>query len=200
VVCNGRRAFRHIDIVQPDAAPLDPLDRRLINAFLGGDEDAFRALYERHTPRLRVIVVRLLGRNGADADDVVQETWLAACRGLRGFRGTARFSTWLTTIGIRSVRDRLRSGVDLDTLPVFAEIEAPPAPGAATVIDLERAIARLPAQYRLVLVLHDVEGFTHAEIGHQLGMAEGSSKAALSRARAAVRAMLSTEGSYVGER
>jgi RNA polymerase sigma factor (sigma-70 family) len=70
------------------------------------------------------------------------------------------------------------------------EIIAPAAPPAATVIDLERAIARLPNHQRAVVVLHDIEGFTHEEIGAQLGVAEGTSKATLHRARAALRCML----------
>jgi len=130
---------------------------------------------------------RLLGRRQHDVDDVVQETWLAGCRGLHGFRGDAKFSSWLTSIGVRASyallsRAAEREGESID------EIVAPtPTEGPATTIDLERALASLPDVPRIVVVLHDVEGFTHDEIAEQLGIAQGTSKATLSRARRALR-------------
>lgn len=160
-------------------------DTALIGRFLDGDERAFRLLYRRHTPRLRVVVARLLGAD-ADADDVVQESWLAACRTLHSYRGDARFGTWLTTIGIRAVGRRLALAEPrAESLQV--ELEAPVAGGD---IDLERALALLPDHQRAVIVLHDVEGFTHEEIAKHLGFATGTSKGTLSRARAAMRRLL----------
>lgn len=164
-------------------------DSALIRRFLDGDEGAFRTLHERHTPRLRMIVLRLLGPRREDVDDVVQDTWLAGCRGMHAFNGSAQFSTWLTTIGIRAAYARLpyeHNGEPdaLDALP------APSAPAASTVIDLERALERLPDRQRAVVVLHDVEGFTHDEIAERLGMAPGTSKVTLFRARLALRRLL----------
>src|SRR4029453_14166233 len=79
----------------------DLTDAALINRFLGGDEASFRELYLRHTPRLRMIVLRLLGEvRRSEVDDVVQETWLAACRGIHRYAGDAKFASWLTPIGI----------------------------------------------------------------------------------------------------
>jgi DNA-directed RNA polymerase specialized sigma24 family protein len=111
---------------------------------------------------------------------------------MHGFNGTAQFSSWLTTIGIRAVYARFPfppngEAEELDGLP------APPAPAAATVIDLERALAQLPDRQRAVVVLHDVEGFTHDEIAERLAMAPGTSKATLFRARRALRRLL-TDG------
>jgi len=164
-------------------------DTELIRRFLRGDESAFRALYRRHTPRLRATLLRLLGLRLDQADDAVQETWLGACRGIQAFRGEAQFSTWLITIGIRTARRQFLSGTATEVdMPV--DVPAPLGVTAPILIDLERAIAALPGHQRAVLVLHDVEGFTHAEIGHQLGMAEGTSKATLSRARQALRLVL----------
>ena len=180
-----------------DVSPLfpDPDDAALIRGFLAGDERSFRSLYRRHAPRLRSVVGRLLGSRPAlrgEIDDVIQESWLAACRGLRAFRGDAQFSTWLTTIGIRTARARLditdTPGTDVE----LALLETD-APGTGDGIDVERLLARLPDQQRAVVVLHDLEGFTHEEIGQQLGVAAGTSKSTLSRARAALRRYLNGE-------
>src|SRR5207237_46101 len=103
--------------------------------------------------------------------DVVQETWLAACRGLHAYRGDAKFSTWLTSIGVRASYTLLSRAAEGDAASID-EIAAPaPAPtdGPATTIDLERALASLPDVPRMVVVLHDIEGFTHDEIAEQLG-------------------------------
>jgi RNA polymerase sigma-70 factor (ECF subfamily) len=170
----------------------DPPDLVLVRRFLDGDERAFRRLYERHTPRLRMLLQRLLGRDQHELDDVVQEAWMAASRGAHAFRGDAKFGTWLASIGARMVYARLtRQSHDDDELT--DEIPSPADGSPATVIDLERAIAALPDHQRVVVVLHDVEGFTHEEIGEQLRIAAGTSKATLSRARQALRRAL-TEG------
>ena len=177
---------------------LELTDVALINRFLRGDEGAFRELYTRHTPRLRMIVVRLLGpRRRDEVDDVMQETWLACCRGVHRFAGSAQFSSWLTTIGIRTVYSRFSRSTDAET-ELFDDLVALTEEGPATAIDLERALGQLPDHQRVVVVLHDVEGFTHEEIGTRLGIATGTAKATLSRARAALRRMLNDGVSHVG--
>ena len=163
-------------------------DEALGAAVLRGDEAAFRALYRRHTPRLRRLVARLLGGVNADADDAVQEAWMRAVRALGEFRHDASFATWIGAIGIRVCHETFRRRKRWS----FLGGEIPHALAARPVqeherLDLESAIARLPEGYRTVLVLHDVEGFTHGDIARQLGIAEGTSKSTLSRARAAVR-------------
>jgi RNA polymerase sigma factor (sigma-70 family) len=165
-------------------------DQALIRRVRAGDESGFRALYDRHTPQLHLLLIRILGGNAADAEDVLQETWMACCRGLHRFRGESAFSTWLTRIAIRIAQSRLRFTVDagefVDLLP------APPPPfSPATRIDLDRAIRQLPAHQRVVVVLHDIQGFTHEEIAEQLGIPVGTSKGTLSRGRATVRRLLS---------
>jgi RNA polymerase sigma factor (sigma-70 family) len=178
--------------VKPSVAATDQPDGALIRQFMRGDEQAFRVLYRRHTPRLRMLVLRLVGYHEADADDVVQETWLAGCRAIRGFRGDAKFSTWLTTIAIRTARQRL--ALDLRTDATYDESELGAAePNIGDSIDVERALSLLPSHSRAVLVLHDIEGFTHEEIARQLGVAIGTSKATLSRARAKLRRYLTVE-------
>ena len=166
-----------------------PTDRQLALAFLDGSETAFRVLYRRHTPRLRGLVLRLLGGATDEADDVVQESWLRACAGLPGFRWEAALSTWLCGIGVRTALEALRRGrrwgdeTSLDEIPTHT-----PAPGAG--LDVERALARLPQRQRTVLVLHDVEGYTHEEIGELLGIVAGTSKSQLAHAREALRSAL----------
>ncbi len=164
-------------------------DGVLIRRFLDGDEQPFRVLYRRHSPRLRAVIARLLGARRNDADDVLQETWLSACRAIHQYRGDARFATWLTTIGIRAARARLLMP-RLPVLTLDGDLPAPCRDLPGELIDLERALARLPDHQRIVLVLHDVEGFTHDEIAEQLGVAQGTSKATLSRARESMRRLL----------
>ena len=165
-------------------------DHALAQALLlRGDEQAFRELYARHTPRLYQLVLRIVAGAEHDAEDVVQETWIRATEALGGFRWEAAFGTWLTGIGINVARGLLRKQGRWQPLEAAAEPWRPP-PHDGERIDLERAIALLPAGYRAVLVLHDVEGYTHDEIGERLGIAPGTSKSQLSHARKALRRLL----------
>ena len=167
-------------------------DADLIGRFLGGDERAFRLLYERHTPRLKMTLFRMLGRIDHSVEDVVQETWLAGCRSMHTFRGEAKFSTWLTTIGVRIAIGELRRhrpAKELDEKLVAHDRN----PRTDAALDVERALARLPDRDRLIVVLHDLEGLTHEQIGGLLDIAAGTSKATLSRARATLRAAFALE-------
>jgi RNA polymerase sigma-70 factor (ECF subfamily) len=175
--------------VGPALTPSPPTDRDLIGRFIAGDDSAFAALHARHDPRLRALLRRILGSHADELDDVVQDTWLAGCRGLSRFEGQSQFFTWLATIGIRGAYDRAaRNGRVVLELP--ADLAAPPIPDTATTIDLENAIAQLAAMERTVVVLHDIEGYSHDEIGRQLGIATGTSRNVLSRARAMLRTLL----------
>lgn len=171
-------------------------DRELVDAVLRHqDELAFRVLYRRHTPRLFVLVGRLLARGDREAEDVVQEIWIHAFESLGRFQWNSSFSTWLTGIGLNRVRDRIRKyarsrETAMDTVP---EVAVVPDRHEAR-IDLERMIQRLPDDQRLVLVLHDVEGMKHREISEYLGIPEGTSKTQLASARKRLRAMMSGEG------
>lgn len=170
-------------------------DRELADAVARyGDESAFRELYRRHTPRLLALVARLLGPSDDDAEDAVQEAWIRACEGLGRFRWDAAFGTWVAGIAINVARDVLRRrsrwksselGDDNDPRPQ-------PVPANDARIDLESAIRTLPDGCRMVLVLHDVEGMTHADIAGRLGIADGTSKSQLSNARRLLRDYLGT--------
>ena len=166
-------------------------DRELAEALLlRGDERAFRELYRRHTPRLHQLVLRIMGGAEHDAEDVVQETWIRATGKLDTFRWEAAFGTWLTGIGLNVARGilRRRGKWEAELEPGAEPWRPPPRDGER--IDLERAIALLPAGYRTVVVLHDVEGYTHEEIGERLGISPGTSKSQLFNARRSLRAIL----------
>jgi RNA polymerase sigma-70 factor (ECF subfamily) len=171
-------------------------DRELVDAFLAsGDERAFRALYGRHSPVMWRLSLRLVGGVDRDAEEVLQTAWLRAARALDRFRWESELRTWLSGIAINCAREvlrkRRRDGLEFaETLP---DRPAPPLHREIPALDLERAIARLPDGYREVLVLHDVEGYTHQEIGGLLGIEAGTSKSQLSRARRAVRRLLSED-------
>ncbi len=167
-------------------------DRVLVEAVArDGDEVAFRELYRRHTPRLFPLVMRLVGGAEMDAEDVVQETWIRATAGLKRFRGDSSFGTWLIAIGLNVARDHLRRrGRWSGTEDVTEGEMGVPAWMNGHRIDLGAAIGLLPPGCRTVLVLHDVEGFTHEEIATQLGIAVGTSKSQLFAARRAVRSLL----------
>ncbi len=154
-----------------------------------GDERAFRSLYRRHTPALYPFVLRLLGGVEADAEDVVQETWLHAVGSLRRFRWESSFRTWLLGIGLNQSRDVLRRRARAQSARPRADSVARYAP-AEERMDLERAIASLPDGYRSVLLLHDVQGFTHEEISERLEIAVGTSRSQLHHARRALRGLL----------
>lgn len=171
--------------------PVSP-DRSLAEQVLAGDEGAFRQLYRRHTPRLHQLALRLLGGSEADAEDVVQDTWIKAVEKLDTFRWESAFGTWLHAIAVNVSREaaRRRGRRQETEFPERMEPAAPAPLERVEVMDLERAIAALPDGYRTVLVLHDVEGFTHEEIAEQLGIAAGTTKSQLFWARRAVRAQL----------
>ncbi len=159
---------------------------RIANA---GDEAAFRELYGRHTPRLYQFVLRVLGGDEAEAEDVVQETWIRATTNLGSFRWESRFETWLTGIGLNLSRNRLRRSDRREQLHDADRTGSEPR-GRDERIDLERAISLIPAGCRTVLILHDLEGFKHAEIAEKLGVTEGTSKSQLWSARRHMRQLL----------
>jgi RNA polymerase sigma-70 factor, ECF subfamily len=161
----------------------DSSDADLLAGLQSRDEQAFRVLYRRHTPAMYAVALRLVGRRVPDAEDVVQEAWMRAVRKLASFRGDSTLRTWLVGIAIRCALEsmRRRPWLALEEADLPAMIESPPA------LDLEAAVAALAEGYRQVLILHDLHGYTHAEIAALLAIDEGTSKSQLSRGRAAIR-------------
>jgi RNA polymerase sigma-70 factor, ECF subfamily len=167
-------------------------ETELIQQARQGDGKAIQALYRRYADRVYTVVRRLAG-DDALAEDWAQEAWLRAIRALPTFRGEAEFGTWLHRIAVNSAlhgrRSRGRKSAGEEPLP-----DGLPAPGAGDQAllrwRLERALDRLPEGMRRVLILHDVEGYTHTEIGIMLGIAPGTGKSQLFKARARMRALL----------
>jgi RNA polymerase sigma-70 factor (ECF subfamily) len=149
-------------------------------------------LYERYAPRVYAVVRRIAADDDL-AHDYAQEAWIRAIRALPTFRGDARFSTWLHRIAVNSALQALRKAETRtkrerpmpDAIPV-----APPGGDALLQRRLESAVDNLPEGMRQVLILHDVEGYTHEEIGDLLGVTPGTSKSQLFKARAKMRTML----------
>jgi RNA polymerase sigma-70 factor, ECF subfamily len=116
----------------------------------------------------------------------VQDTWLRATARLADFRGEASLRTWLAGFTINCCRERWRRRDPA----ALAEEPAPPIAPESQRLELERAITSLPDGYREVFVLHDLEGYTHEEIGERLGIVPGTSKSQLAKARRALREAL----------
>ena len=171
-------------------------EAQLIRHACEGDGPAVRTLYERYAPRVYAVVRRIAGEDDL-AQDYAQEAWIRAIRALPTFRGDARFSTWLHRIAVNSALQALRKN---DTrakreAPMPEAVAVHPTEGDVLLGDLlERAMDRLPDGMRQVLILHDVEGYTHEEIGELLGVTSGTSKSQLFKARAKMRDLLRPHG------
>ena len=167
-------------------------DAQLVRRAAGADVAAFEALYRRHHRRVHGVILRLVGHASARAEDLTQEAFVRAWQALPTFRFESAVSTWLHRMAVntalmelRARRSRPLADDDEDALE---SLSTPDTAGHAVLgRDLERAVATLPPRARAVLVLHDVEGWKHEEIAEELGMAIGSSKAQLHRARGLLR-------------
>jgi RNA polymerase sigma-70 factor (ECF subfamily) len=157
-------------------------DRELIDRFVNRrDERAFRQLYALHTPAVYGLLRRLAGPAVDVADDVLQDAWLRAAAAMATFRGESAFRTWLTGIAINCYRERWRRrSATVESVPAGREPTTAPA---ARAVDVDNILQLLSSEHREVLVLHDVEGYTHEEIADALGIEVGTSKSRLSRAR-----------------
>ncbi len=174
--------------------------KNLVARVLAGDPQAERELYDGNVDRVYRLVYRMVG-DGALAEEYTQDTFVRAFDRLESFRGESALSTWITAIAIsvvyngqRKVR-RLRSReVELEHAEPVAVTTRQADPDLK--VKLNAAIDALPEGYRTVFLMHDVEGFTHEEIGSALGIQDGTSKAQLSRARARLRRELAA---YAGD-
>jgi RNA polymerase sigma-70 factor (ECF subfamily) len=169
---------------------------RLVQAARAGDLAAFERLYRENERRVFALCMRL-SADPALAEELTQEVFVRAWRKLDSFRGQSAFSSWLYPLTVnvalserRSRRRRLARVVPADDLTTLEPPSPTPTPEAA--FDLEKAMAGLPPGARQVFVLHDVEGRTHEEIAALLGLAPGTSKAQLHRARRLLREVLAS--------
>lgn len=177
-------------------------ESELVERARDGDREAMERLYRDHADRVYTVVRRLAG-DDARADDLAQEAWIRAFEKLDLFAGRSSFGTWMYRLATNTALNRLRA----DGRHRELEEEAAPGDlhGVTETVDeavinqkvLQDAMDRLPDGYRKVLVLHDVEGFTHREIGDKLGVATGTSKSQLHKARARMRELIAPD--EVGE-
>ena len=159
-----------------------------------GDARAFAVLYERHTTYLYRLALRLTGGDTELAGDLVHDAWVRAVSRLAAFEWKASLRTWLAGFVVNLSRERRsaeRVGGPVLSLAREPVTDDVPLQGTFDRVDLERALAGLAPRYREVLILHDVEGYTHDDIADLLGIDAGTSKSQLSRARAAMRRALS---------
>jgi RNA polymerase sigma-70 factor (ECF subfamily) len=185
------------------AASADPAEAEAVARTQAGDPNAFAQLYFLHKKRIYSLCMRMVG-NLAEAEDLTQEAFLQLHRKISSFRGDSAFSTWLHRLTVNVVLMHLRKKglalVSLDELLSPAQDHGavqgpsrgygaadPSLTGAIDRMALERAVGSLPAGYRLIFVLHDMEGFEHNEIAAMLDCSIGNSKSQLHKARLRLR-------------
>jgi RNA polymerase sigma-70 factor (ECF subfamily) len=162
-----------------------------------GDRQAFERLYRQHVNRIFSLCARMVG-DRTRAEELTQDAFVRAWEKLEQFRGESAFGTWLHRLAVNVVlndrqtenRRRGRQDESVEDVDTMAHESVRAAVSPALSIDLERAIAGLPPGARKVFVLHDVEGYTHDEIGGMLGVTAGGCKAQLHRARLLLREAL----------
>lgn len=171
------------------------LDASVLDRARAGDQRAFRDLVEHHDRGMRALAFRLLGDRGR-MDDVLQEAYVKAFRGLQAFRGDAGVRTWLYRIVYNACMDELRRR---PSEPAFRDtvafpVAAAPDPGDTVALraGLHAALALLPPEQRAAVLLVDAEGFDHGAAAAILGVAPGTIASRVSRARAALRRTLAT--------
>lgn len=175
-----------------------PSDFELAKKAAAGDGKAFEELYRRHYRRVYALTLRMMG-NPTEAEDMTQEVFLQLFNKIGMFRGESAFTTWLHRMTVNQVLMHFRKKstrsellTDEGETPVQI-VKGTENPSTAPVIDrigLENALKQLPNGYRTVFVLHDVEGYEHYEIAEMLGIAEGTSKSQLHKARLKLRQLI----------
>jgi len=171
-------------------------ERALIKQAQRSDAEAFEALYRLHIDKVYGVCLRMTG-NVSEAEDCAQEAFIQAWNKLDKFRGDSTFSTWLHRIAVNSVLGRMRkSKREQDRITAVTDIAAPifETGDSGEMRDLSDAVNRLPKGARHVFVLHAVYGYSHDETGDMLGIAAGTSKAQLHRAKRLLAQQLKQQG------
>ena len=181
---------------QHDSIDLSATEKRRVDKARAGDQLAFEKLYRSHCDRIYGLCWRMCGGDRALAEDMVQEAFVRAWNKLHLFKGESKFGTWLHRLAVNVVLSDRRIRVKrLKREREFSDDVERVMVGERDVFaglrkDLEAAIAGLPERARTVLVLYDIEGYQHNEIAEMTGMAVGSSKAQLHRARKMVQEIM----------
>lgn len=173
-----------------------PDEATLVARAQGGNARAFEALYRAHVDRVYGLCLRMTGNVG-EAEDCTQEAFIQAWNKLDKFRGDSAFGTWMHRIAVNAVLGRIRkSKRDQDRIQVVAETMSSPASigDSGELRDLSDAIDRLPEGARHVFVLNAVYGYSHEESSDMLGIAVGTTKAQLHRARRLLAQQLKEQG------
>jgi RNA polymerase sigma-70 factor (ECF subfamily) len=168
-------------------------DAELISRFRSGDAAAFNDIVDRHERRVFAIAIRIC-RHHEDARDVTQDVFVTALRALRSFRGDAQLSTWLHRVTVNASLDLVRKrqrreGPGMDEMGEYED--AAPGPESAAIEsvrarEVHRALGRIPADQRAVIVLHDLQGLDYREVAEALEVPVGTVKSRLHRARLAL--------------
>lgn len=175
----------------PLSQPTEPalVDPR-VAAALDGDLAAFESLYRDNVGRIHALAVRMCGSR-AFAEELTQEVFVKAWRRLDRFDGRAKFGTWLHRLAVNAILDGMRhESYEPEPTEKIAHLPDNVRVLRQGRLDLERAIATLPPKARAVFVLHDVEGYKHAEIGEMMGISPGTARGQLHRARRLLREVL----------
>lgn len=176
--------------------PAGDSEQILVQRAKRADARAFEALYRAHSGRVFGLCLRMTG-NRAEAEDCTQEAFIQAWRKLSRFRGDSSFGTWLHRVAVNVVLSRMRSSRrERDRLDTVSDVHPPRESigDSGHVQDLEAALETLPSGARHVFVLHAVYGYSHDETGGMLGIAAGTSKAQLHRAKRLLRQQLEPAG------
>ncbi len=184
-----------VGMIRSDRAQGGEADAWLVEACRRGDRRAMEALKHRFKRRVFSLAARIAGPN--DAEEVAQEAFIRIYRGLAKFRGDSALDTWIYRLAVNAALSHIdRRPARAEGEEVLAQVAAADAPPRDPRLQarLERALAALPAGYRAVIVLHDVEGLSHEEIGEILGCRTGTSKSQLHKARARMRELLGEVG------
>lgn len=164
-------------------------DIALLRAHVAGDAHAFEMLVRRHRDRLWAVAVRTLG-DREEAADALQDAFISAFRSAANFRGDSAVTTWLHRIVMNSCLDRIRRRKAHPTVELPDSDSSAPHVDTDLVLDVHAALARLPIDQRMAVVLVDMEGFSVADAAEALGVPVGTIKSRCARGRARLAAML----------
>ena len=190
-----------MSVAEAQKPPQQPTDFELAQKSAAGDTAAFEEIYHRHFRRVYALCLRMMG-NPTEAEDMTQDVFLQLFNKIGMFRGDSAFTTWLHRMTVNQVlmhfrkrSTRSEKTTEEGETPVQI-VQGTANPDKMPVVDriaLERALQQLPTGYRTVFVLHDIEGYEHYEVADMLGIAEGTSKSQLHKARLKLRQLIKQE-------